>query len=135
MWNHNFECLQVNKLYNDCFIIIIIFLQINTPADAFYNGCFSTKGCFGAPDGCVRSKDCKAVVAITVRGDRYEFEVKAPKEAIYVAVGLSHDDKMGDDSIVECVRQGNGAKAYMSRTTARNNPGLGVVRLPRVNIF
>lgn len=66
-----------------------------------------------------------------VRGERYEFEMKAVREAAYVAVGLSDDDKMGDDSVIECVNQQNQMKAYMSRTTPRNN--LNAVRLPRVS--
>lgn len=104
--------------------------QSVVPDDPFYRNCYASKGCFGAPEGCVKTKDCKAVVAITVRGDRYEFELKAPKDAKYVAVGLSDDDKMGDDSVVECVREGVGAKIYMSRTTPR--PNLGVERLAKV---
>lgn len=40
---------------------------------------------------------------------------------------------MGDDSVIECVREGNGARAYMSRTTPR--PKLGVQRLQRVSNF
>lgn len=100
------------------------------PEDQFYNGCYSSKGCFGAPEGCVKTKNCKAVVATIVRGDRYEFEMKALGDAKYVAVGLSEDEKMGDDSVIECVREGNGAKAYMSRTIPR--PTLGVERLAKV---
>lgn len=57
--------------------------------------------------------------------------MKAVREAAYVAVGLSDDDKMGDDSVIECVNQQNQMKAFMSRTIPRNN--LNAVRLPRVS--
>lgn len=67
-----------------------------------------------------------------MKGDKFEFEVKAPSsDAKYVAVGLSDDNKMGDDSVIECVREGSGARAYMSKTTPR--PKLGVQRLQRVS--
>ncbi|GLV40393.1 uncharacterized protein CBL_04193 [Carabus blaptoides fortunei] len=97
--------------------------------DPFYKGCFVEKTCFGAPSGCIHTKNCLAVVSVIVRGERYEFEMKAGREAAYVAVGLSDDDKMGDDSVIECVNQQNQMKAFMSRTTPRNN--LNAVRLPR----
>ncbi|KAK9732358.1 Reeler domain [Popillia japonica] len=95
--------------------------------DPFYEGCGTKKSCFGAPEACVQSKNCKAVVAITVYGGRYEFELKADKSASWVGVGLSEDAKMGDDSVVECVKDRNGGvKAYMSWTSPR--PNLGVSR-------
>jgi len=34
----------------------------------------------------------------------------------YVASGLSTDGRMGDDSVVECVKDGNDVKIYMSYT-------------------
>lgn len=84
--------------------------------DRFYTGCFSEKGCFGAPDGCVATKNCKIAVATIVKGESYEFELKAPQDAAWVAFGLSDDNKMGDDSVVECVKDQNGKfSAFMSR--------------------
>lgn len=74
-------------------------------------------------------------MATTVKGDKYEFEMKSPDPmAKYIAYGLSDDDKMGDDSVVECVKESNGQiKAYMSR----NVPGgpKYTERLSRVSIF
>lgn len=53
-------------------------------------------------------------------GDRYEFELKAiGPDVAWVAAGLSSDAKMGDDSVIECVRQGLSVRAFSSRTTAR----------------
>lgn len=92
--------------------------QASADFDPFYDGCGSTKLCFGAPTAnCVSSKSCKAVVAITVTGDRYDFELKADSNAAWVGVGLSDDDKMGDDSVIECVKRGTGVAAYMSWTS------------------
>lgn len=42
-----------------------------------YEGCGGTKTCFGLPEGCVESMSCRTMVAITVRGERYEFELKS----------------------------------------------------------
>ncbi|GJQ82659.1 hypothetical protein Trydic_g19676 [Trypoxylus dichotomus] len=101
--------------------------EASTEFDQFYGGCDTKKTCFGVPEGCVKSRNCKAVVAVTVFGGRYEFELKADKSAAWVGVGLSEDAQMGDDSVMECVKDKNGGvKAYMSWTTPR--PSLGVFR-------
>lgn len=94
-------------------------------SDPIYDGCGETKTCFGFPDNCVNSKSCRAITAVTVRGERYEFELKTAAEdnARYVAVGLSDDTKMGDDSVVECVRENGRIQAYASWTTPRPNLG------------
>ena len=101
--------------------------ESSTEFDPFYNGCDVKKSCFGSPEGCVRKRNCKAVAAITVYGDRYEMELKADSSAAWVGLGLSEDTQMGDDSVVECVKDQGRIRAYMSWTTPR--PGLGVMRL------
>jgi len=105
------------------------FVPTTTPRKAsvmtepIYDGCGSKKTCFGFPSGCVESKSCTAVVSCLVEGERYEFDMKARNSA-YVAVGLSQDAAMGDDSVVECVREGTGGNsvnAYMSWNFGKNN--------------
>lgn len=64
--------------------------RVVVPEDPFYDGCYDTKTCFGAPGDCVNTRDCQAVVAVITHGMRYQFEMKA-KGAAYVAVGLSDD--------------------------------------------
>lgn len=61
--------------------------------DPFYDDCGRTKTCFGSPDGCTSTQDCVAVTAVRVEGTRYIFEMKT-KNAAYVAVGISDDQKM-----------------------------------------
>ncbi|XP_022913819.1 putative ferric-chelate reductase 1 homolog [Onthophagus taurus] len=101
--------------------------ESSTEFDPFYDGCGTKKTCFGAPDGCLQSKNCKAIVAVNVYGERYEFELKSHNTASWVGVGLSQDDKMGDDSVIECVKDSSGGvQAYMSWTNPR--PNLGVFR-------
>ncbi|CAG9863967.1 unnamed protein product [Phyllotreta striolata] len=101
--------------------------------DAFYEGCAVTKMCFGAPEDCVRTRACRAAVAVTVAGDRYDFEMKATANAAWVGVGLSDDAKMGDDSVIECVKTDRGVRSYMSLTGIKpyravrlQNPQLGI---------
>ncbi|XP_044737740.1 putative ferric-chelate reductase 1 homolog isoform X2 [Chrysoperla carnea] len=101
--------------------------ELRTSQDPFYNGCGDSKTCFGAPANCVEQRNCKAAVACTVKGEQYEFELKSVQGA-YVAVGLSDDDKMGDDSTIECVRDATGLDAHMGYTVPR--PNLNAFRLP-----
>jgi len=69
-------------------------LQTKDEEDPFYTGCHTTKNCFGAPAGCIKTKDCVAAVAVIVQGDEYHFEMQAREDAKYVAVGLSDDKNM-----------------------------------------
>ncbi|XP_019562157.1 putative ferric-chelate reductase 1 homolog isoform X1 [Aedes albopictus] len=88
-------------------------------SDPIYQGCGDTKGCFGFPEGCVESRNCRAVVATIVQGERYIFEMKSGyNRPAYIAVGLSNDAKMGDDSVVECVPEQGTVNAYASWTFA-----------------
>lgn len=87
-----------------------------------------------------------------MRGERFEFEIRsAHREYIsvldmrtavlvdfltkhcllsenpaYIAVALSTDSKMGNDSVMECVREGGQVRAYTSWTLPP--PNLGVTR-------
>ncbi|KAH8337747.1 hypothetical protein KR067_001096 [Drosophila pandora] len=89
-------------------------------ADPIYNGCGQSKNCFGFPNGCVSSKTCTSIAAVTVRGDVYEFEIQSGKgtNAAYVAVGLSDDERMGDDLTTECVPENGRVNLYSSLTSA-----------------
>uniref|UniRef100_A0A2M4A6W7 Putative domon domain of stromal cell-derived receptor 2 n=1 Tax=Anopheles triannulatus TaxID=58253 RepID=A0A2M4A6W7_9DIPT len=87
-------------------------------SDPIYNGCGESKGCFGFPEGCVEAGNCRAVTTITVLGNRYVFEMKAGyNRPAYVAVGLSNDAKMGEDSVIECVPEQGTVNVYASWTT------------------
>ncbi|KAG6443425.1 putative ferric-chelate reductase 1 homolog [Manduca sexta] len=93
------------------------------PIDVVYQGCADTKLCFGVPQNCIEKADCKAVVAIFVSGDIYTFEIQGTGNPKYVAAALSLDDKMGDDSAMECVRNDNGrVSLYTSWTYPKVEP-------------
>lgn len=87
--------------------------------DPIYQGCGENKGCFGFPEGCVETRNCRAVVATIVQGERYIFEMKSGyNRPAYVAVGLSNDARMGEDSAIECVPEQGTVNAYASWTFA-----------------
>lgn len=65
----------------------------DTVPDSFYDGCGSTKTCFGVPDGCVGRQNCNAATAVSVQGNKYIFSMSA-RNASYVATGLSNDKFM-----------------------------------------
>ncbi|XP_015126559.1 putative ferric-chelate reductase 1 homolog [Diachasma alloeum] len=90
---------------------------------AIYTGCGTTKSCFGVPSNCVDSQDCKAVVTVSVQGERYIFELQG-EGGKYVAVGLSEDAKMGDDSVVECVENSGKIFIHHSWNTGHKNDRL-----------
>ncbi|CRL00019.1 CLUMA_CG013306, isoform A [Clunio marinus] len=98
--------------------------------DFIYDGCGDTKTCFGSPDNCVATKSCQTFSAVIVKGDRYIIEMRSTKSAAYVALGLSDDEKMGKDSVVECVNESGSVKAYTSWTIVSN----GKFDAPRTGI-
>ncbi|XP_069683115.1 putative ferric-chelate reductase 1 homolog [Periplaneta americana] len=96
--------------------------------DPIYEGCGSEKTCFGSSAGCIESRDCVAVVSCLVQGDKFVFDMQAQRST-YVAVGLSRDNKMGEDSVVECVNDGRGpnrVNAYMSWNAGKSNRRLKI---------
>lgn len=91
--------------------------------DVIYQGCADTKLCFGVPAKCIEKGDCKSIVAVFVSGSDYTFEIQGSDNPKYVASGLSMDNKMGDDSAMECVRNDNGRiSLYTSWTYPKVEP-------------
>jgi hypothetical protein len=70
------------------------------------------------PNDCIATKSCSSFAAIKVEGEKYIFEMRSQSKAAYIATGLSTDDKMGDDSVVECINESGSVKAYTSWTIA-----------------
>lgn len=52
---------------------------VTSNEDTFYDGCGQTKNCFGFPNGCVATKSCTSISAVTVRGDIFEIELRSGK--------------------------------------------------------
>lgn len=73
--------------------------QVTLPSaaksESFYQGCDRSKSCFGLPSGCIAQMSCKIGVAMSPEyGGRFVFHMIAEGSPVYVAVGLSEDDKM-----------------------------------------
>jgi len=95
--------------------------------NSYYDGCGSTKGCFGLPNGCISSKNCDMFTTFRVDGNKYAFQVSGsiPAESTkgYVASGLSFDRSMGGDHVIGCVLE-NGQirpKSYYNPPNAKKN--------------
>jgi len=82
-------------------------LQHTDPKDPIYEGCNTTKACFGIPENCVKYQKCQAIVAFKIDKLIYHFEMKA-LSAGYVSFGLSRDARMGEDLTTNCIVQENG---------------------------
>merc|ERR1712050_290880 len=82
-------------------------LQHTDPEDPIFDGCNSTKACFGLPEGCVQSQKCSLIVAYKPDRLDYHFEMKGLSNG-YIAMGLSRDERMGDDLTTSCIIERNG---------------------------
>lgn len=91
-------------------------LSVKTISDQIYDDCGDKKTCFGIPNGCIVTKSCSSFSAVKVQGSKYTVEMLSQKQAAYIAVGLSSDDKMGNDLVIECINDA-GVKAFTSWTT------------------
>lgn len=71
---------------------------------------------------CIATQSCQGVAAIFLENDRYQFDMQAISSELqkpaYIALGLSDDDRMGGDSVIECVPENDKINAYTSYTTA-----------------
>ena len=82
------------------FIILYIFEQhtydeVTDDLKEFYNGCAENKFCLGSSSKCEVSQNCDYFVGISKNSDELTARFQlARKDTGYVAVGLSHDDKM-----------------------------------------
>ena len=86
----------------------------NETGGPIYDKCYQDKGCFGYPDNCVSKRNCDIVVTYTkvtgVRDEedhKFKFEIGGKVGNDYTAVGLSLDNKMGEDSVMACVNSPN----------------------------
>ncbi|XP_076355010.1 putative ferric-chelate reductase 1 homolog [Tachypleus tridentatus] len=76
------------------------------PSVNLYSDCESQKkSCFGMPSLCIRDKSCSVILVYIYKEGEVEFEMTGALGSSnkYIAVGMSEDNKMGDDSVTECV--------------------------------
>ncbi|GAB6031634.1 hypothetical protein CHUAL_009394 [Chamberlinius hualienensis] len=70
--------------------------------DFDYSVCGNTQSCFGIPDRCVKTEKCTTVMSYYPTEDGL-LDVTMMSFKPYVAFGLSTDDSMGEDSVIECM--------------------------------
>ncbi|CAG7826297.1 unnamed protein product [Allacma fusca] len=93
-----------------------------------YQACWRGKGCLEDIPGCAEAHSCHTLVTYSLNHDqtrdyfRFELMARTLKGFGYVALGLSSDTKMGDDSVIECVVDWTGkAGIYMSWNSEHHN--------------
>ena len=74
--------------------------------DDDYDGCGTTKGCFGLPGDCLGTQDCKALVSYMVNEeDKVQFTLTLSASVNgrqYAAIGLSDSLSMENSSVMAC---------------------------------
>ena len=94
-----------------------------------YNQC-QTKLCFGLPEDCVEQNNCDYLLSATQNDEgNTEFEIQADVGTTslgrnlnkYWSIGLSTDDKMGDDSVTDCVLNNGKVFVKNSINTGKKN--------------
>ncbi|CAG7721428.1 unnamed protein product, partial [Allacma fusca] len=93
-----------------------------------YHQCFSGKRCLEDVPGCADSHRCRLLATYSRNHDyirdyfRFELMANIPSGYGYVAVALSSDSNMGDDSVIECVVDSRGYTGiYMSFNSGYQN--------------
>lgn len=51
-----------------------------------YEGCGSTKTCFGYPNNCITSQNCEMFAGVFVENERFVFELFATRKFLYVSM-------------------------------------------------
>ncbi|VDM37944.1 unnamed protein product [Toxocara canis] len=123
--------------FNSCRALYTVlaysFQLVSTDGVFSSEGCGKEKSCWFHPPGCAANniQKCLSSVQWTVLKDGVLFQLEAslvgldPTMAHYVALGISKDMRMGDDSVIECVIGADGVgKAYISFNDETNNKQL-----------
>ncbi|KAG5667410.1 hypothetical protein PVAND_015391 [Polypedilum vanderplanki] len=102
--------------------ILILILAISSvnfvlgDYENLYDGCGDKKVCLGPTDDCVGDKDCVTFGSAHVENGKLVYEMKSFKQAKYIAIGLSKDKWMGEDSVIECVKNNDKVDIFSSMT-------------------
>jgi len=94
-----------------------------------FNGCGQEKSCFGSPEGCEETGNCDYMFSWKMEGEKVLWE-GFRKGTGFVGVGVSDDDKMGNDFIFICSE--SGVKEYSS--SGRNAPA-SIVSTSSLNLL
>jgi hypothetical protein len=108
---------------------------VDDNTSSIYEGCGETKVCFSLPDMCYKNADveCNQFGAVTYEeSGNFTFEILGLPNRSYASIALSFDQRMEDDSNIECVNFNNQLSAYISwliRTPLPGNDRTVVVSL------
>ena len=95
-----------------------------------YEGCGTTKGCFGQPENCLATEDCKVLVSYIINEEeKIQFTLSGDLAmGEYAALGLSYDQIMEDDSVVACWSDSSGIPqdAFESWNFEHSNYNVGI---------
>ncbi|KAG1668403.1 putative ferric-chelate reductase 1 [Nymphon striatum] len=115
----------------------ILFLNAQEKAErleSVYDNCGKTKGCFAEPSNCISTKDCDAFVSFTRHEEGVQFDLIGKSDNGYVAVGLSSDDKMGDDSVTTCMLKNNVVEVKQAWNVDKPGKTSNILSSPEVGI-
>ncbi|OQR75164.1 putative ferric-chelate reductase 1-like [Tropilaelaps mercedesae] len=102
--------------------------------DYVYDNCGRREGCFGLPVNCIAQRKCDLVLGYREEpGYGYFFQMISLAAANkYVAAGLSQDNLMGDDAVVECIDVQSSLDIRESWNKASSNKGNEVQPLSNI---
>jgi hypothetical protein len=96
----------------------------------FYAGCGDTKGCFGLPTfECIYEENCELFVSFD-KDFNFQLNGKVAETGdSYVAVGLSFDELMSQDSVIACIRKDGAveSRSYYNVPGQTNNLPMNVI--------
>lgn len=82
----------------------------------------------------MEQQSCQAIATAVFIDNRFQIELKSDASNVaYVALGLSRDTTMGEDSVMECIPEGDVVRTYNSWNTPR--PNLGTIREEVVSVL
>ncbi|GMR46000.1 hypothetical protein PMAYCL1PPCAC_16195, partial [Pristionchus mayeri] len=91
------------------------------------------------PPNCMAKSDCISGVQWETRPTGVLFTLHSfiddlqPNMPVWIAVGLSKNQRMDDDTVIECVRSGNESRVRMSFNDETHNAVLNQVTCPHCN--
>ncbi|MFH4975290.1 hypothetical protein AB6A40_001999 [Gnathostoma spinigerum] len=127
------DSLKGSAMFNVWLAVLFAFPRVSLIWTFSIEDCGRTKGCWFQPPNCQDNNVqlCDGMVQWTVQPDGFSFDLEAKisdlkrDSAHYVAVGFSKDQRMGDDSVLECVVDKNGAgNAFLSFNDETTNQRL-----------
>ncbi|WKX93879.1 hypothetical protein Q1695_011275 [Nippostrongylus brasiliensis] len=88
--------------------------------------CGKVRGCWLLPNGCKDSSDCTGIITWqhTGRSLLFELEIdmKMKPNGVWVGLGISKDDLMGNDTVLECQFRDKGqGSVHLSHNTKDKN--------------